>query len=73
MDIPPVEAVNTAVRNMKRVTAHVLRNEFPELKSRLPSLWTLHYFVSTEENFSKDLIDEWLETQPRFVAKKKKG
>ena len=73
MDIPPVEAVNTAVRNMKRVTAHTLREEFPELRSRLPSLWTLHYFASTEEEFPKEQVKEWLKIQPRYTAKRKKG
>lgn len=73
VDIPPTEAVNTAVRNMKRVTAHVLRDEFPELRSRLPSLWTLHYLVSTDDVLTQEQIDDWLAIQPRFVAKKKKG
>ena len=72
INIPPTESVNNAVRHMKRVTAHVLRDEFPSLRSRLPSLWTLHYFISTAEEYPKEEIDKWITMQPRFAPKKRK-
>lgn len=65
-DMPPIAGVNNLVRRMKRRTASVMRKEFPELYSRLPSLWTLHYFLSTEENKPTEKIEEWMQTQPRF-------
>lgn len=71
-DMPPIEAVNNMVRNMKRRTAATLCKEFPELRSRLPSLWTLHYFVSTTPEKPVKAIQEWIEAQPRFAPKKPK-
>lgn len=71
-DMPPMEPVNNMVRSMKRKTSSVLMKEFPELRSRLSSLWTLHYFVSTEPEKPVDEISAWMETQPRFAPKKPK-
>lgn len=71
-DMPPMDAVNNMVRSIKRKTASVLVKEFPELRSRLSSLWTLHYFVSTEKEKPEEEIKAWMETQPRFAPKKPK-
>lgn len=35
----PTMAINQLVRHFKDYTAHELRARFPQLKSRLPSLW----------------------------------
>jgi putative transposase len=35
------------VRYMKGRSSRYLRQEFPWLKSRLPTLWTNNYFVAT--------------------------
>ena len=70
-DMPPVSPVNDMVRKIKRRTSTVLTQEFPELRSRLPSLWTLHYFLSTEPEKPVERIQDWMETQPRFLRKKK--
>lgn len=67
--MPPLDAVNNLVRKMKRKTSSMLCSEFPELRSRLPSLWTLHYFVSTEKEKPEKAIRKWMETQPRFAPK----
>lgn len=74
VDIPPMESVNCCIRKMKRQSSRVLCKEFPKLRSRLPSLWTLHYYVSTQDVIPFDDIKDWMETQPRSVPKpKKKG
>lgn len=39
--------IHRAVKRFKGATSRYLRLEFPELKKRLPSLWTNSYFVST--------------------------
>lgn len=69
-DMPPMEPVNSLVRKIKRRTSSVLCEEFPELRSRLPSLWTLHYFVSTEGEKPEEEIEQWVKKQPRFIPKK---
>lgn len=39
------------------------RNEFPELKSRLPSLWTNSYFVATVGGAPLAVIKQYIENQ----------
>lgn len=40
-----------------------LREEFPELRRRLPSLWTNSYFVTTTGGASIDVIKKYIEEQ----------
>lgn len=47
LDVPPQYGVHKVVKRLKKETAHHLRDEFPWLKSRLPSLWTNSYLVNT--------------------------
>ena len=47
IEVDPQYGINRAIRHIKGVSSHALRTEFPALKSRLPTLWTNSYFVST--------------------------
>jgi len=47
MSLDPQFGVHKAVRRFKGASSRYLRKEFPQLKSRLPTLWTNSYFVST--------------------------
>ncbi len=51
------------MHKIKGFTSHALRKEFPELKRRLPSLWTRSYFVSTAGNVSGDMIRRYVKEQ----------
>ncbi len=51
------------MHKVKGVTSHELRKEFPLLKTRLPSLWTRSYFVSTAGNVSSATIKRYVEEQ----------
>ena len=42
---------------------HILREEFPELVSKLPSLWTRSYLSSTDEVLDESVITEYLLSQ----------
>src|ERR687886_706831 len=44
---PPTEAVQYLVNQFKGYTSRMLRQEFPHLRSRLPSLWTRSYYAGT--------------------------
>ncbi|MEO0804409.1 MAG: IS200/IS605 family transposase [Cyanobacteria bacterium J06642_2] len=48
---------------VKGLTSHHLRKEFPWLKTKLPSLWTRSYFVSTAGKVSGDTIKRYVEEQ----------
>ena len=44
---------------------HDLRKEFPSLSSRLPSLWTNSYFVSTVGGAPLEVIKQYVEKQKK--------
>ena len=41
----------------------ILRQEFSELKSKLPTLWSRSYFVSTHGHVSTDTVEEYIEEE----------
>lgn len=47
VNVDPQYGIHRLVKRIKGLSSRVLRSEFPELKRRLPSLWTHSYFVST--------------------------
>ena len=47
----------------KGSTSRILRNEFPGLRRRLPSLWTRSYFVATAGDVSAATIQAYVENQ----------
>jgi len=60
---PPTLAINQIMHRLKGYTSHTLRKEFPELKSRLPSLWTQAYYVGTAGHVSDETIRKYIEAQ----------
>lgn len=50
------------MQKIKGVTSRELRKEFPQL-SKMPSLWTRSYFVSTAGNVSSETIKKYVENQ----------
>ncbi|MDG6989623.1 MAG: IS200/IS605 family transposase [Nitrososphaerota archaeon] len=59
----PTISPNKIVGMIKGYSSRVLRKEFPELRSRLPTLWTRSYFVSTHGHVSSDTIKRYVEEQ----------
>jgi len=59
----PTLAPHYIVRQLKGYSAKNLREEFPELKSRLPSLWTRSYYVESVGHISEDTIRKYIEDQ----------
>ena len=54
---------NFIIGQIKGYTAHELRKEFKELKTRLPTLWTRSYFISTHGHISDKTIKKYIEEQ----------
>lgn len=68
LEIDPRWSAHSVVKLFKSRSSHVLRAEFPKLKSRLPTLWTNSYFAATEEPEAKNLeknIAQHAAMQPR--------
>jgi len=62
----PTVAPTDVVRTMKSITAVRLFKEFPELKkfySRVGSLWSEGYFVSTVGDVSEETVQKYIENQ----------
>jgi len=52
------------MQKIKGVTSRVLRDEFQQL-SKMPSLWTRSYFISTAGNVSSETIKKYVEDQKK--------
>jgi putative transposase len=47
VEVSPNLGIHRLVKAIKSRSAHVLRSEFPSLRTRLPSMWTNSYLVTT--------------------------
>ena len=63
MEVDPQYGIHKTVKQIKGYSSHILRQEFPWLKSRLPSLWTNSYFVSTVGGAPLAIIKQYIENQ----------
>ena len=63
IEVDPQYGINKAVRHIKGASSHTLRTEFPSLRSRLPTLWTNSYFVSTVGGAPLSAIKQYIEGQ----------
>jgi putative transposase len=65
-EVDPQFGIHRLVKNIKAVSSHALRKEFPALKSRLPTLWTNSYVVSTVAGAPLAVIPQYVENQKDF-------
>ncbi len=63
LDINPKTGVFDVVNHIKGYTSHELREEFPELKTRLPTLWTRSKFISSVGAVTLDVVKRYIEEQ----------
>ncbi len=63
VEVDPQYGIHKLVKAMKGASSRVLRSEFPHLKSRLPTLWTNSYFVSTVGGAPLEVIKQYIENQ----------
>ena len=63
VEIDPQFGIHRLVKNLKGVSSHQLRKEFASLVSRLPTLWTNSYFVSTVGGAPRSVIKQYVENQ----------
>ena len=47
LEVDPQFGIHRAVKALKGRTSRILRQEYPWLRSRIPTLWTNSYFCST--------------------------
>ena len=51
------------VNRFKGLTSRILRQEFPSLRTRLPTLWSRSYYAATVGAVSESVVRRYIETQ----------
>jgi putative transposase len=59
----PQFGIHRLVKFVKGVTSHELRKEFPDLKKKLPSMWTNSYYVGTTGGVTLETVKKYVEGQ----------
>jgi len=63
VETDPQFGIHRLVKRIKGRSSRLLRQEFPWLKSRLPSLWTNSYFVTTTGGAPLAIVKRYIENQ----------
>ena len=63
IEVDPQFGIHRAIKQMKGSTSYVLRKEFSELRTKIPTLWTNSYFVSTVGGAPLEIIKQYIESQ----------
>lgn len=63
LEVAPQFGIHKAVKTIKGTTSRILRQEFPWLRSRIPTLWTNSYFCSTVGGTPLSIIKQYIENQ----------
>ena len=63
LECDPRIAIHQVIKKLKGATSHILREEFPSLKTRIPSLWTRSYFLCTVGHINEETIIRYIEEQ----------
>ena len=63
VEADPTLSVAEIVNRFKGRSSRVLRQEFPHLRSRLPTLWSRSYFAATTGQVSEATIRRYIEAQ----------
>jgi len=63
LDVDPRVGVNTVVGKIKGYTSRELRERFPWLKKRLPTLWTRSKFISTVGSVTLEIVQSYIADQ----------
>ena len=63
VEVDPQYGIHRLIRQLKGVSSRNLREEFPYLKTKMPTLWTNAYFVSTVGGAPLSVIKQYIEDQ----------
>lgn len=59
----PTDSPHWVVQQLKGYTSRILRNEFKELKTKIPTLWTRSYYTESVGHISENTIKKYIEEQ----------
>ncbi len=63
VEVDPQFGIHRLVKLMKGRSSRLLRQAFPSLKTRMPTLWTNSYFVSTVGGAPLSVMKQYIENQ----------
>ena len=63
VEVDPQFGIHRLVKQIKGRSSQLLRNEFPALRRRLPTLWTNSYFVATVGDAPLAIVKQYIENQ----------
>lgn len=63
IEVDPQYGIHRMVKQIKGYSSRMLRQEFSWLRSRIPTLWTNSYFVSTVGGSPLEVIKQYIENQ----------
>ena len=63
LEVHPQLGIHKVIKQIKGYSSRILRNEFSWLKSRIPTLWTNSYFISTVGGAPFAVIKQYIENQ----------
>lgn len=63
IEVDPQYGIHRFIKQVKGVSSHTLRKEFKHLTTKLPTLWTNSYFVSTVGGTPLAVIKQYIESQ----------
>ncbi|MDR1603410.1 MAG: IS200/IS605 family transposase [Gracilibacteraceae bacterium] len=69
LEVDPQFGVHKAIKFIKGRTSHLLRREFRQLTTRIPTLWTNSYFISTVGGEPLSAIKQYIENQKTSARK----
>jgi len=69
----PKDSPSHVANQFKGYTSRMLRDEFPHLRSRLPTLWSKSYFAATVGAVSAATVQRYIDTQYERPWRKEKA
>lgn len=63
LEVDPQFGIHKAVKMIKGKSSHILRKEFKHLTTKIPTLWTNSYFVSTVGGAPLSAVKQYIESQ----------
>ena len=61
--VKPTHSPHWVVQQFKGFTSKIIRDEFPKIKSRIPTLWTRSYYAESVGHISEKTIKKYIEEQ----------
>jgi putative transposase len=63
IDVNPKMGIFSVISKIKGYTSRVLRQEFPTIKKRIPTLWTHSMFISSVGSVTLEVVKKYIEEQ----------